>query len=259
MTAPTSTPAEQIERFIERHPGQWWPSAPPDLGRIGGSETGKRLLLRWTILWVYPYRDGIEFAVTFGGGPAQVVPRDLLLGRLAEHEARHIIERGGEVEYLPVWLHDPVRRILRTRAGELLTLAGFSPADVVSAAETVDEALCKRPVVEVTGVLRALMAIGMSCRWATGANEAADDYVGFVSRRLDVVAEERDALAAKLAQVQAMQAAQEEYVTARMIAVRSVLRGVADEPRASQVTALDAADAYLVDALYRKPKTTETP
>ena len=193
-----TTPAEQIARFIERHPGQWWPSASPHTGRLGGAETSKRLLLRWTILWVYPYRDGVEFAVTFGGGPAQVVPRDLLLGRLAEHEARHIIERGGDVEYLPAWLHDGVRRHLRTRAGELLTLAGSSPADVVSAAETVDEALCGRPVVEVTSVLRALMSVGMSCRWATGANEAADDYVGFVSRRLDVVAAERDGLAARL-------------------------------------------------------------
>jgi hypothetical protein len=180
-----STPAEQIERFIERHPGQWWPSAPPDLGRIGGAETGKRLLLRWTILWIYPCRDGVEFAVTFGGGPAQVVPRDLLLSRLAEHEARHIIERGGDVEYLPAWLHDGVRRQLRARAGELLTLAGSSPADVVSAAETVDEALCGRPVVEPTlsALLAALQAIGMSCQWIrnpgdTGINperEALED------------------------------------------------------------------------------------
>ncbi len=167
MTSPTLTPAEQIARFIERHPGEWWPSASPHAGRLGGAETSKRLLLRWTILWVYPYRDGVEFAVTFGGGPAQVVPRDLLLGRLAEHEARHIIERGGDVEYLPAWLHDGVRRILRTRAGELLTLAGSSPADVVSAAETVDEALCARPVVEPTlsAMLAALQGIGMSCRW----------------------------------------------------------------------------------------------
>jgi len=107
---------------------------------------------------------------------------------------------GVSADTLPPWLADPVRRILHTRAGELLTLAGSSPADVVSAAETVDEALCKRPVVEVTGILPALMAIGMSCRWATGAAEAADDYVGFVSRRLDVVAGERDALRAAIVQ-----------------------------------------------------------
>ena len=165
-----TTPAEQIARFIERHPGEWWPSASPHTGRLGGAETSKRLLLRWTILWVYPYRDGVEFAVTFGGGPAQVVPRDLLLGRLAEHEARHIIERGGDVEYLPAWLHDGVRRHLRTRAGELLTLAGSSPTDVVSAAETLDEALCARAPVAPTfdGVVNALQAIGMSCRWIGG-------------------------------------------------------------------------------------------
>ena len=93
-------------------------------------------------------------------------------------------ELGGvSADTLPPWLADPVRRHLRTRAGELLTLAGSSPADVVSAAETVDEALCGRPVVEVTGVLRALMGIGMSCRWIrnpgdTGINperEALED------------------------------------------------------------------------------------
>ena len=200
MTPPTLTPAEQIARFIERHPGQWWPSSHPDLIQIGGSEIGKRLLLRWTILWVYPCRNGIEFAVTFGGGPAQVVPQDLLLSRLAEAEARHLVERGGDVEALPPWLHDPVRRELRRRAGELLTLAGSSPADVVSAAETLDEYLVSRGVVEVTGILPALMSVGMSCRWATGADEAKDDYVGFVSRRLDVVAGERDGLRAAIKQ-----------------------------------------------------------
>jgi MoxR-like ATPase len=44
------------------------------------------------------------------------------------------------------------------------------------------------------------MSVGMSCRWATGADEAADDYVGFVSRRLDVVAGERDGLRAAIVQ-----------------------------------------------------------
>ena len=121
-----------------------------------------------------------------------------LLTRIATHIADVLQARGGTCDTLPPWLADPVRRELRRRAGELLTLAGSSPADVVSAAETVDDALCGRPVVEVTGVLRALMAIGMSCRWATGADEAADDYVGFVSGRLDVVAGERDALAARM-------------------------------------------------------------
>jgi len=159
---------------------------------------------------IYPYRIKVE---AWGGavwGTLEHVdhhdtpsldpcPQDAsLLTQIAWQGADVLQAHGGTCDALPPWLADPVRRHLRTRAGELLTLAGSSPADVVSAAETLDEALCGRPVVEVTGVLRALMAIGMSCRWATGANEAADDYVGFVSRRLDVVAGERDALAARL-------------------------------------------------------------
>ncbi len=261
-----STPAEQIARFIERHPGEW--QDPPPANQWPGHVAVALPILDgvWVILKEVRNKAGEPVAVWVDlarddhrGIPEYAEPRPrLILEHMAVRGADVLQARGGSAVSLPPWLADPVRWHLRPRAGELLTLAGSSPADVVSAAETVDEALCKRPVVEVTGVLRALMAIGMSCRWATGADEA-DDYVGFVSRRLDVVAGERDALAAQLAQVQAKQAAQEEYVTARMIAARSVLRGVADEPRASQVTALDAADAYLVDALYRKPKTTETP
>ncbi len=263
MTAPTSTPAEQIERFIERHPGEWQAVGSPFVhGGAHDFPDGASLSTAAGYVVLMPGARGVVVNVSRHGHDAARVGQTSgadILTRISTRVADACQIYGVSADTLPPWLADPVRRHLRTRAGELLTLAGGSPADVVSAAETLDEALCGRPVVEVTGVLRALMSVGMSCRWATGADEAADDYVGFVSRRLDVVAEERDALAAKLAQVQAMQAAQEEYVTARMIAVRSVLRGVADEPRASQVTALDAADAYLVDALYRKPKTTETP
>ncbi len=249
MTPPTLTPAEQIARFVERHPGEWcvrfddmvletaagWIVLCPCGGRVSVTASRRG-------------PDDHEFAAADDARDAPILTQ--AAARTAEVCQAYNVSAEG----LPPWLADPVRRILRTRGGELLTLAGSSPVDVVSAAETLDEELCKRPAVEVTGVLCALMALGMSCRWATGADEAAADYAGFVSRRLDVVAGERDALAAQLAQAQAKQAVQEEYVTARMIAARSVLRGVADEPRASQITALDAADAYLVDALYGKPK-----
>ena len=193
-----STPAEQIARFIKAHPGEWReePTDNPDEMTFA--------------LEVYPYRIKVEAYLSAVWGSLEHVdhhdtpnldpcPQDAsLLMQIAWQGADALQAHGGTCDTLPPWLADPVRRQLRTRAGELLTLAGSSPADVVSAAETVDEALCARPVVEVTSILPALMAIGMSCRWATGADEAADDYVGFVSKRLDVVAGERDALAARM-------------------------------------------------------------
>jgi hypothetical protein len=196
MTPPTLTPAEQIRRFVERHPGEWIPYA----------RGGYVLIVNHVRASLFVDADGvlqITTSLSWQGGYAPhlgIAGREAppLVNRIAIRVADSMQIFGGDVEALPSWLRDPVRRILRARAGELLTLAGSSPADVVSAAETLDEALCKRPVVEVTGVLRALMALGMSCRWATGADEAADDYVGLVSRRLDVVAGERDALAARM-------------------------------------------------------------
>ena len=192
------SPAEQIERFIKAHPGEWQeePTDNPDEMTL--------------VLEVYPYRIKVEAYLSAVWGSLEHVDHHdtpnldpcpvgaSLLTQIAWRGADVLQAHGGDIDTLPTWLADPVRRILRTRAGELLTLAGSSPADVVSAAETVDEALCKRAPVEVTGILPALMAIGMPCRWAKGADEAADDYVGFVSRRLDVMAGERDALAARL-------------------------------------------------------------
>ena len=192
------SPAEQIERFIERHPGEWRARYPGD---IDGD-----MVLETVAGWLVVCPHGGRVSVTASRrGPDEADfcaaddERDApILAQAAARFAELCQAYNVPAEGLPPWLADPVRRQLRARAGELLTLAGSSPADVVSAAETVDEALCARPVVEVTGVLRALMAIGMSCRWATGADEAADDYVGFVSKRLDVVAGERDALAARM-------------------------------------------------------------
>ena len=196
------TPAEQIERFIKAHPGEW-----QAVGRryTPGEPTGRGLHTLAGFVVLAPRGDhvavivgapGVE-SVTLSDSDADATD---ILTRIAARiaDACQIYEVSADT--LPVWLADPVRWTLRTRAGELLTLAGSSPADVVSAAETVDEALCGRPVVEVTSILPALMSIGMSCQWATGADEAADDYVGFVSRRLDVVAGERDGLRAAIVQ-----------------------------------------------------------
>ena len=201
-----STPAEQIARFIERHPGEW--QDPPPANQWPGHVAVALPILDgvWVILKEVRNKAGEPVAVWVDlarddhrGIPEYAEPRPRsILEHMAVRVADALQAHGGSADTLPPWLADPVRRQLRTRAGELLTLAGSSPADVVSAAETVDKALCARPVVEVTGVLRALMGIGMSCRWATGADEAADDYVGFVSKRLDVVAGERDALAARM-------------------------------------------------------------
>jgi len=192
------SPAEQIERFIERHPGEWRARFPGDVDGDAVLET----VAGWLVLCPHGGRVSVTASKR---GPdeadfcASDDERDIpILAQAAARTAEVCQAYNIPAEGLPPWLADPVRRHLRTRAGELLTLAGSSPADVVSAAETVDEALCGRPVVEVTGVLRALMSVGMSCRWATGADEAADDYIGFVSKRLDVVAEERDALAARM-------------------------------------------------------------
>ena len=200
-----STPAEQIARFIKAHPGEWQQADYRAEGAsgiqaaavlpVGGGVEIALVASEGEHVAVWALRSGGHHVGHVGHHASLDAP---LLTRISARVADCLQLRGGSADTLPPWLADPVRRHLRTRAGELLTLAGSSPADVVSAAETVDEALCGRPVVEVTGILPALMAIGMSCRWATGADEAADDYVGFVSKRLDVVAGERDALAARM-------------------------------------------------------------
>ena len=141
-----STPAEQIARFNKARPGEW------------REEPRARASDVTFVLDAYPYRITVE---AWGGavwGSLEHVnhhdtpnldpcPQDAsLLTQIAWRGADAIQAHGGSADTLPPWLADPVRQILRTRAGELLTLAGSSPADVVSAAETLGEALCGRVI-----------------------------------------------------------------------------------------------------------------
>lgn len=170
MTTPTH--AEQIRRFVEQHPGEWRREESPSA----------------TIADVLPIFDGLHvmliagnvapivWVVRSGGEHVGFVRSHVstgapLLARVASRVADAVQLRGedGCCDSLPPWLADPVRRELRRRAGELLTLAGSSPADVVSAAETLDEYLSARPPVpmDAGAICNTLMEIGMSCRWVT--------------------------------------------------------------------------------------------
>ena len=171
------TPAEQIAEFVRRHPGEW---RTGDWRADGSSSVQAAAVL--------PVGDGLEIAVVATEGEYVAVwairpgghhighvsdhvrIEAPLLARIAARVADCVQLRGIAVADLPAWLQDETRRVLRRRAGELLTAAGFSPADVVSAAETLDEALCARAPVAPTfdGVVNALQAIGMSCRWIGG-------------------------------------------------------------------------------------------
>ena len=174
MTPPTLTPAEQIRRFIERHPGEWQIGAWQGDGTMTTQPAAAVLPifgnLRLAILegalslMVWIIRANGEHVGLVGHHVSMDAP---LLARVSARVADAVQLRGEEgcTDTLPPWLADPVRRILRARAGELLTLAGSSPADVVSAAETLDEALCQRAPVAPADVINALQAIGMSCRW----------------------------------------------------------------------------------------------
>ena len=165
MTPPTLTPAEQIARFIERHPGEW---------REVPSENPDEILF---VLEVYPYRIKLEAYLSAVWGSLEHVnhddtpsldpcPQDAsLLTQIAWQGADVIQAHGGSSDTLPPWLADPVRHQLINRARVLLTSAGVSPADAVMAAETLDEALCQRAPVAPADVINALQAIGMSCRW----------------------------------------------------------------------------------------------
>ena len=179
MTPPTLIPAEQIARFIERHPGGWRPYErphaflhPPE-ERIGGYllivnevrvrlfvDAGGALQVSTSLSWQGGY------APHLGVAGREAAP---LVSRIAIRVADALQIFGGSADTLPPWLADPVRRELRRRAGDLLTLAGSSPADVVSAAETLDEHLSTRPPVPMDAgeICNALMEIGMSCRWVT--------------------------------------------------------------------------------------------
>ena len=171
------SPAKQIHRFVKAHPGEWRAACLSPVYPCTGSGCGD--LGRVAVLYLpgdcrvrlIPNKDNVGIEIREYLTPWQILPRvdegAPLLTRIATHIADVLQARGGTCDTLPPWLADPVRRELRRRAGELLTLAGSSPADVVSAAETVDEALCGRPAVEFStnGILAALQAIGMSCRW----------------------------------------------------------------------------------------------
>jgi hypothetical protein len=180
MTSPT--PAEQIKRFIERHPGEW--QDPPPANRSPGHAAIALPILDgvWVILKEVRNKAGDKSAVWVDlerddhrGIPELCPSRPrTILDQMAIRVADAAQVFGCTCDTLPPWLRDPVRRILRTRAGELLTLAGSSPADVVSAAETVDEALCGRPPVAPAGVVNALLEIGMSCRWVADPAEPVE-------------------------------------------------------------------------------------
>lgn len=156
------TPAEQIRRFVERHPGEW-------------GERFDDTVLATAAGWLVLCPHGGRVSVTASRrGPddhefcASDDERDApLLAQAAARTAEVCQAYNVPADTLPPWLADPVRAELRRRAGELLTLAGSSPADVVSAAETLDEHLLTRPPVEPTfsGVVNARLEVGMSCRW----------------------------------------------------------------------------------------------
>ena len=165
------SPAEQIARFIERHPGEWQAVGSPFVpGGAHDFPDGASLSTAAGYIVLMPGARGVVVNVSRHGYDAARVGQTSgadILARIAARIADACQIYKASADTLPPWLADPVRRQLRTRAGELLTLAGSSPADVVSAAETLDEALCGRAPVEhsTNGILAALQAIGMSCRW----------------------------------------------------------------------------------------------
>lgn len=170
MTPPT--PAEQIRRFIERHPGEWaqW------------SREGTRYAVAYAVLRLHNLPNvcvtiGHEGAVVHtrtGGEAGEILPVLVkappgadLLTKIVFRVADSLQLHGGTCDTLPPWLAGPVSHQFINRARALLTSAGISPADAVMAAETLDEALCQRAPVAPTfsAVINALRAIGMSCRW----------------------------------------------------------------------------------------------
>ena len=185
MTAPTLTPAEQIARFIERHPGEWaqW------------SREGTRYPVAYATLRLHGLpnvcvvvgHEGSVVSTRRGGEAGELLPATVkpshgadLLTKISLCVADSLQAHGGSADTLPPWLAGPVSHQLINRARALLTAAGISPADAVMAAETLDEALCARPVVESTlsAVLATLMEIGMSCRWVAEPEPAICERCG---------------------------------------------------------------------------------
>ena len=179
------SPAEQIARFVERHPGEWRARFPGDVDGDMVLETvaGGLLLCQFGApVSVSASRRGFDEFEFYATDEEEGLP---ILTQAAARFGDMIQAHGGSADTLPPWLAGPVSHQLINRARTLLTSAGISPTDAVMAAETLDEALCGRPVVEPTlsAVLAALQAIGMSCRWIrdpgdTGINperEALED------------------------------------------------------------------------------------
>ncbi len=124
QTKAAQTPYEQIRRFVDEHSGEWQevPSENPSYESF--------------VLDVYPYRITVEAYYSAFGGSLEHVNHDVtfcldpcpldasLLTQIAWRGADAIQAHDGSVDDLPLWLRDPVRRILRTRAGELHTLSG---------------------------------------------------------------------------------------------------------------------------------------
>ena len=166
------TSVEQIAEFVRRHPGEW--QAVGHRFVAGGAQSfpgGASLETAAGYVVLTPGVRGVVVTVSaYGYEVARIGQgsgKTCLLTQIAHRIADALQIYGGAVSTLPPWLQDETRRVLRARAGELLTAAGFSPADVVSAAETLDEALCAREPVEPTfdAVVNRLLSQGMSCRW----------------------------------------------------------------------------------------------
>ncbi len=167
MTPPTLTPAEQIRRFVDKHPGEWRQIDRRNYDNAQALKTSAGWLVLKPFIGfvsVAASRRGPHEADFCADDDEQSLP---ILVQAAARMADCCAAGNVPAEDLPPWLADPVRRELRRRAGDLLTLAGSNPADVTSAAETLDEHMLTRPPVEPTfsGVVNALLASGMSCRW----------------------------------------------------------------------------------------------
>ena len=181
-----------VRAFVSRHPAPFWGEVVTVTGEWPVCSVSfvvpglTRLILS---------KDGDRWSATVLGGTTEdgalrslsqcdAVPRgpiELLSARVADG----LQLRGIPADTLPPWLAGPVSHQLINRARALLTSAGISPSDAVMAAETLDEALCKRAPAEPTlsAILATLQGIGMSCRWIrnpgdTGINperEALED------------------------------------------------------------------------------------
>ena len=138
MTPPTLTPAEQIARFIERHPGEWraaclspvYPCVEPNCGELG--KVAVLYLPEDRRVRLIPNKDNVGIEIREYLAPWQIWPRvdegAPLLTRIATRIADVLTVRGGFADTLPPWLADPVRHQLINRARTLLTSAATAPS-----------------------------------------------------------------------------------------------------------------------------------